>query len=55
METDNAQEAAERALAPIFGPSVRRFVARIVIDAVRPHLSAAIHAPEDDSIETRIV
>jgi hypothetical protein len=55
MESDDAQQAAERALAPIFGPSVRRFVARLVIDAVRPHLLPALRAPKDDSIETRIV
>ncbi|MBW3664131.1 MAG: hypothetical protein KY469_13610 [Actinobacteria bacterium] len=38
-DLDNALAAAEEALAPVFGPSTRRFIARLVLQAALPHLA----------------
>lgn len=39
MDLTAAMMAAEEALAPVFGPSTRRFIAQMVLKAALPYLA----------------
>lgn len=46
MDLTAAMLAAEEALAPVFGPSTRRFIAQMVLKAALPYLALPPAAEE---------